>query len=84
MAQQVTRDRLAAAFPPPARVAAKSGGLVGLVRNEVGVIDYGNGRRFFAAVFTRRISHSAAPAQINTAIGQAAAHAVAQLEQESR
>jgi len=76
---QLTRDRLAAAFPPPSRVAAKSGGLAGLVRNEVGVIDHSDGGRYFAAVFTRRTSDSATPAEINAAIGQAAAIAVEQL-----
>lgn len=76
MYQQLTRDRLAAAFPPPARVAAKSGGLVGLIRNEVGVIDYPDGRRYVAAVFTRRKDSSASPAQINAAIGTIAATAV--------
>ena len=79
MHQQLTRDRLAAAFPPPARVAAKSGGLAGLVRNEVGVIEYPDGRRYFAAVFTRRTSDTATPAEINAAIGRAAAMAVDQL-----
>lgn len=39
-----TRHRLAAAFPRPARVAAKGGSLVGVVRNEIGVIEYPNGR----------------------------------------
>jgi beta-lactamase class A len=76
MYQQLTRDRLAAAFPPPARVAAKSGGLVCLIRNEVGVIDYPDGRRYVAAVFTRRKDSSASPAQINAAIGTIAATAV--------
>ncbi len=49
MGQQLTRNRLAAAFPPPARVAAKSGSLVGVVRNEVGVIEYPDGRVYCAA-----------------------------------
>jgi beta-lactamase class A len=37
--QQLTKHRLAAGFPPPARVHAKSGSLVGVVRNEIGVIE---------------------------------------------
>ena len=77
---QLTRDRLTAAFPPPAQVAAKSGGLAGLVRNEVGTINFPDGRRYFAAVFTRRNSGAATPAEINTAIGQAAARAVEHLK----
>ena len=32
----VVRRMLATTFPPPARVAAKTGSLVGVVRNEIG------------------------------------------------
>ena len=75
MARQLTRHRLAHAFRPPARVAAKSGGLLGVVRNEIGVISYPDGRRYAAAVFTRSRPGSD-DAAINAAIGAAAAHAV--------
>jgi beta-lactamase class A len=80
MAQQLTRDRLASAFAPPVRVAAKSGGLIGMLRHEVGTIDLPDGRRYFAAVFTRRTDDATDPAQINAAIGRAAAHAITRLE----
>jgi beta-lactamase class A len=76
MSQQLTRHRLAAGFPPPARVSAKSGGLVGVIRNEVGVIEYPDGRAYAAAVFTRVSQPHASDAAINAAIGQAAAAAV--------
>ncbi|MGO9885975.1 MAG: serine hydrolase [Solirubrobacteraceae bacterium] len=76
MSRQLTRERLAAAFQPPVRVSAKSGGLVGVVRNEVGVIDYPDGRWYAAAVFTQANSSSAGSAAINAAIGQAAAKAI--------
>ena len=76
MARQLTRNRLAAAFPAPARVFAKSGGLLGVYRNEVGVIAYPNGRYYTASVFTRRTDEDGAEGAINAAIGSAAARAV--------
>ena len=81
MARQLTRNRLAAAFPTPARVSAKSGGLLGVYRHEVGVISYPSGRWYIATVFTRAAStpHKG-EAAINAAIGQAAAHAIELLE----
>jgi len=78
MARQLTRDRIASAFRPPVRVAAKSGSLVGVARNEIGVISYPDGRRYAAAVFTRSRPGSG-NAAISSAIGTATAHAVASL-----
>jgi beta-lactamase class A len=78
MGRQLTRHRLASAFRPPVRVAAKSGSLLGVVRNEVGVISYPDGRRYAAAVFTRS-RPGANDAAINAAIGTAAARAIASL-----
>jgi len=75
MARQLTRHRLASAFPPPARVAAKSGGLLGVVRNKIGVIDQPDGQRFYAAVFTRSDSEGG-ETRVNAAIGAAAVSAV--------
>lgn len=83
MGQQLTRDRLAAAFAPPVLVAAKSGGLAGLFRHEVGTITFPDGRRYFAAVFTRTSSDAATAAGVNRAIGRAAAAAVDELERAS-
>jgi beta-lactamase class A len=51
MGQQLTRHRIVSGFRLPVRVAAPSGSLVGLVRNEIGVISCADGRRY-AAVFT--------------------------------
>jgi beta-lactamase class A len=79
MSQQLTKHRLAAAFPPPARVAAKSGSLVGFVRNEIGVIEYPDGRGYAAAVFTRAHRPWQNDVAINSAIGAAAAAAVTTL-----
>lgn len=83
MASQLTRDRLASAFPPPAHVAAKSGGLIGVFRHEIGTITLPDDRRYFAAVFTRKTKGDASPAAINSAIGRAAAAAVELLEQRT-
>ncbi|MFJ5228980.1 serine hydrolase [Kitasatospora sp. NPDC088391] len=81
MGRQLTRHRLAAGFRPPVRVAAKSGSLVGVVRNEVGVVTHPDGRRYAAAVFTRSRPGSD-DAAINRAIGTAASRAVALLRGE--
>ncbi|MFJ9928707.1 serine hydrolase [Streptomyces misionensis] len=51
MARQLTRHRIASAFRTPVR-AAKSGGLAGIVRNEVGIVSFPGGRRYAAAVLT--------------------------------
>ena len=79
MGRQLTKHRLAAAFLPPARVAAKSGSLIGVVRNEVGVIEYPDGRGYAVAVFTQAHNPWRNEAAINAAIGAAAAAAVRML-----
>jgi len=84
MRGQLTRNRLAAGFGPPARVAAKSGSLLGVVRNEVGVIEYPGGEAYVAAVFTRaggltQTGDESDERPVNAAIGQAAAAAVSRL-----
>lgn len=75
MDRQLTRNRLAAGFPPPMRVAAKSGGLLGVIRNEIGVITQPDGKQFFAAVFTRA-HRTATDTAVNAVIGDTAAIAV--------
>lgn len=79
MARQLTRHRLASAFPTPARVSAKSGGLLGVYRNEIGVIAYPDGRWYTVAIFTRATSPGSDEGAINAAIGQAAARAIERL-----
>lgn len=77
LSQQLTRHRIAAGFPPGVAVAAKSGGLMGVVRNEVGVVRLPSGTSYAVAVFTRSDPASRADARlIDAAIGAAAAHAV--------
>jgi beta-lactamase class A len=74
MAQQLTRHRLASGFAPPVKVSAKSGGLLGFFRHEVGVIQFPDSW-YPAAVFTTS-PLGANDAAINAAIGNAAAAAV--------
>jgi beta-lactamase class A len=80
MARQLTRNRIASGFGPEVRVAAKSGGLMGLVRNEAGVVTYPDGQAYAVAVFTRRPpGRSVAPAAGDAVIGRAARALVDQL-----
>jgi beta-lactamase class A len=75
MGQLLTKNRLASGFPFPAKVSAKSGGLAGTVRNEIGVVEFPDGRAYALAVFTRTESDGM-EAPMNRAIGEAAALAV--------
>jgi beta-lactamase class A len=80
MAQQLTRHRIASGFGPGFGVAAKSGGLMGVVRNEVGVVTDPDGAAYAVAVFTRRpFTSTVPPAQIDAAIGSVARELVQQL-----
>lgn len=78
MAQQVTR-RLEPAVPDGGGLAAKSGGLFGRVRNEIGVITWPDGERYAVAVFTRARQPFVGAAAINAQIGEAARLAIAAL-----
>lgn len=80
MAAQLTGRRIARAFPRPAMVAVKSGSLLGIIRNEAGVITLPGGRRYAVAVFTRAHEPWARENDIDAAIGTAAAQAVSALE----
>jgi beta-lactamase class A len=79
MAQQLTKHRLAAAFPPPAKVAAKSGSLLGVVRHEAGMVTYPDGRGYAVAVFTRARRPGTDGHAVNAAIAAAASAAVTAL-----
>jgi beta-lactamase class A len=79
MAQQVTRQRIARGFGPGVAVAAKSGGLLGMVRNEVGVVTYPDGDAYAVAVLTRSDDPLRDERAVDDAIAEAAARAVAQL-----
>ncbi|TWV33871.1 serine hydrolase [Streptomyces misionensis] len=75
-ARQLTRHRIASAFRTPVRVAAESGGPAGIVRNEVGVVSFPDGRRYAAAVFTRSRPGSD-DAAADAAVGAVTARAIA-------
>ena len=80
MGQQLTRHRIASGFGPGFAVAAKSGGLMSIVRNEVGVVTDPEGVAYAIAIFTRRpITSTVDPAHIDTAIGSVAKDLVQQL-----
>ena len=72
MGQQLTRHRIAAGFAPPVTVAAKSGGLMGIIRNEAGVVTFPDGAAYAVAVFTRRKRTGTNPARIDAGIGTVA------------
>jgi beta-lactamase class A len=78
MSQQVTR-RLEPAVPDGGGLAAKSGGLFGRVRNEIGVITWPDSERYAVAVFTRARQPFVGTAAINAQIGEAARLAIAAL-----
>jgi beta-lactamase class A len=80
MARQVTRQRLALGFPRHGfQVAAKSGSLLGVIRNEAGVITMPGGHRYAVAAFTRADRPYHNEHEIDAAIGTAAARAVEHL-----
>lgn len=79
MSQQVCGARLASGFPRQVRVSAKSGGLFGEVRNEVGVVEYPDGGRYAVAVFTRGSTGPRPRGVIDAAIGIVAREAVEHL-----
>ena len=70
MAHQLVMQRIASGFDSTVGVAAKSGGLLGVVRNEAGVVTLADGHGFAVAVFTRRADDShLEPKRIDAAIG---------------
>jgi beta-lactamase class A len=78
MGQQASH-RIAVGFPHGVTVQAKSGSLMGKVRNEIGVVTYPDGRRYAVAVFTHAFRRAARQPAIDQAIGAAAYLAVEQL-----
>jgi beta-lactamase class A len=73
--RQLTKHRLASGFDPEVVVSAKSGGLWGVVRNEVGVVAYPDDETYAVAVFTRS-DPEADGRPIDACIGTAARLAV--------
>ena len=79
MAQQLTRQRIARGFGPGVSVAAKSGGLLGVARNEVGVVRFPDGDAYAVAVLTRSADPLRDERAVDDAIAEAAARAVRRL-----
>ncbi|MGH3453608.1 MAG: serine hydrolase [Nocardioidaceae bacterium] len=80
MGQQLTRHRIASGFGHDVSVAAKSGGLMGVVRNEAGVVTFPDDQAYAVAVFTRRDPRAGVdPAAIDAGIGSVAHALVTQL-----
>ncbi len=80
MSRQLTKHRIASGFGPDVSVAAKSGGLFALIRNEAGVVTLPDGQSYAVAVFTRRApGHSIASAVVDAAIGRVARAVVDEL-----
>lgn len=79
---QQTSHRIAVGFPNEVRVQAKSGSLMGKVRNEIGVVTYPDGRRYAVAVFTTAKKRLARQPAIDAAIGVVAAMAVGELAKD--
>jgi beta-lactamase class A len=78
---QQTSYRLAVGFPNGVSVQAKSGSLMGRIRNEVGVVTYPDGRRYAVAVFTEAYKRAARQPAIDRSIGAVAALAIEHLRQ---
>lgn len=78
MGLQVQRHRLASAFGDGVTVSGKTGTLV-RVRNEIGVIEYPDGRRYAAAVFLTTESLARRQPLADAVIGQVASLAINEL-----
>jgi beta-lactamase class A len=80
MSNQLVRTRIASGFDSSVTVAAKSGALLKVVRNEVGVVSFLDGSAFAVAVFTRQHHYNEVDAvQVDAAIGQVARSLVEEL-----
>ncbi|OLT26404.1 serine hydrolase [Nocardiopsis sp. CNR-923] len=75
MARQLDRSRIASGFPPAVHVSAKSGTLPGL-RQEAGVVEYPDGRRYAVAVSATVTDPGLPPMEIDLTLGRAARRAV--------
>lgn len=72
MALQFAPHRLATAYRDGPTIAGKTGTFYGGVRNEVGVIDFGDGEQYAVAVFLRQRGTDLRDGRADTAIGTAA------------
>ncbi|MFH8574076.1 serine hydrolase [Streptomyces sp. NPDC017993] len=75
MGRQVWQHRLTSGFEDGVRIAGKTGTEFG-IRNEAGVIEYPNGKRYAVAVFLRTHSMTERQPRADAAIGRAARMAI--------
>src|SRR3954462_11042951 len=78
MGQQASY-RIAVGFPNGISVYAKSGSLMGKIRNEIGVVTYPDGRRYAVAVFPTTQKRMTQHLAIDQAIGAVAAIAIEEI-----
>lgn len=84
LASQVWPHRLSAGFPSDRIAVAGKTGTLPSVRNEVGVVELPDGRRYAVAVFTRSDSLVMTLPQVDAAIGAAARVAVEDVARRSK
>jgi len=79
MGLQVWSHRLSSGFPRDDVTISGKTGTIGIVRNEIGVVEFPDGRRFAAAVFTRSHRFGYRQPKVDALIGTVAAALVGQL-----
>jgi len=79
MGLQVWSHRLSSGFPRDDLKISGKTGTIGIVRNEIGVVEFPDGRRFAAAVFTRSHRYGYRQPKVDALIGIVAAALVGEL-----
>jgi beta-lactamase class A len=79
MGLQVWSHRLSSGFPRADLKISGKTGTIGIVRNEIGVVEFPDGRRFAAAVFTRSHRYGYRQPKVDALIGIVAAALVGEL-----
>lgn len=79
MGLQVWSHRLSSGFPRDDLKISGKTGTIGIVRNEIGVVEFPDGRRFAAAVFSRSHRYGYRQPKVDALIGIVAAALVGEL-----
>lgn len=82
MAQQYAPHRLSTAYRDGPAIAGKTGTFHGGIRNEVGVVDFGDGDRYAVAVFLRQHEYDLRDGAADSVIGEVARLAIDHLRAE--
>lgn len=80
MGQQKLTRKMANGFADDVRVMAKSGTIGGVVSNDVGAVQFPDGRRYAVAVLTEALAPGRQGREIDAVIGTAARLAIEQLQ----